>query len=126
LRSRCVAGTSGRDDFGRAKSCIVLYCWGGMSHLETWDPKPDAPPEVRGDHRPIATVTPGVRVGEGLPLLARQSGRLAVVRSIHHRAPAHGRAMYWNLTGHPPPDPDSPEDYAASRQDWPCLGSAVA
>ena len=49
---------------GRAKSCIVLYCWGGMSHLETWDPKPDAPREVRGDYRPIATATPGVWLGE--------------------------------------------------------------
>src|SRR5437899_2122100 len=53
-----------RAGFGKAKTCIVLYCWGGMSQLETWDPKPDAPKEVRGDYRPIATATPGVRLGE--------------------------------------------------------------
>ena len=45
---------------GKAKSCILLYCWGGVSQLETWDPKPDAPAEVRGDYRPIATATPGL------------------------------------------------------------------
>src|SRR5438046_1141381 len=83
----------------KAKSCIILYCWGGMSHLETWDPKPDAPPEVRGEFRPIPTATPGVFFGEHMPLLARQSNRLAVIRSIHHDDSAHGRGMYWNLTG---------------------------
>src|SRR5437773_10657596 len=58
---------------GRAKSCIIVYCWGGMSHLETWDPKPDAPPDIRGEFTPISTATPGIHIGEHLPLLAQQT-----------------------------------------------------
>jgi hypothetical protein len=111
---------------GRAKACIVLYCWGGMSQLETWDPKPDAPREVRGDYRSIATATPGVRLGEYLPLLARQTGRLAVIRSMHHRSSAHGKAMYWNVTGHPPTAAEQAVNQPPTRQDWPCLGAMVA
>jgi hypothetical protein len=126
LRSQAVASDAVGRGFGRARSCIVLFCWGGASQLESWDPKPDAPMEVRGEFRTIASATPGVRLGEHMPRLVRQTSRLAIIRSMHHRAAAHGRAMYWNLTDHPPPQPDSPEDLAASRQDWPCLGSVVA
>jgi uncharacterized protein (DUF1501 family) len=126
LRSLAIASNAADRGFGRAKSCIVLFCWGGASHLELWDPKPDAPLEVRGEFRTIAGATPGVRLGEHIPRLAGQTSRLAIIRSMHHHASAHGRAMYWNLTGHPPPQPDSPEDLAASRQDWPSLGSVVA
>src|ERR1051325_502733 len=88
---------------GRARTCIVLYCWGGMSHHETWDPKPDAPAEYRGEFRPIATRVPGIRIGEHLPYLAQHTDKLAIIRSIHHRSTAHGKGMYWNWTGHPPP-----------------------
>src|SRR4051812_31637446 len=92
LSQRTAAGNGVR----RAKSCIVLFCWGGVSQLETWDPKPDAPAEIRGEFKPIATATPGIRIGEHMPLLARQTERLAIVRSVHHRTAAHGKAMYWN------------------------------
>src|SRR6476619_5089293 len=87
---------------GKAKSCILIYCWGGMSHLESWDLKPDAPVEVRGEFAPIATATPGTFISEHLPLLARETEKLAIIRSIHHDDSAHGRGMYWNLTGHAP------------------------
>ena len=86
----------GREGFGRAKSCIVLYCWGGVSHIDTWDPKPDAPAEVRGEFKPIATSVPGIRLTDVMPLLARQMKRIALVRSIHHSSSAHGKGMYWN------------------------------
>ena len=66
----------------RARSCIVLYCWGGMSHHETWDTKPDAPAEYRGEFHPIATAVPGIRIGEHLPRLAQHTDKLAIVRSI--------------------------------------------
>src|SRR5215207_7313448 len=110
----------------RATSCIVLYCWGGMSHHETWDPKPDAPPEYRGEFRPIATAVPGVRVGEHMPRLARHTDKLAIVRSMHHRSSAHGKGMYWNLTGHPPAAAEVAANLPPSRQDWPCLGAMVS
>lgn len=125
LRSQ--AGTStAPNGFGRAKSCIVLYCWGGVSHIDTWDPKPNAPVEVRGEFRPIPTATPGIVVGEHMPRLARQMNRLAVVRSIHHRCPAHGKGMYWNMTGHPPPLPEVAVNLPPSAADWPNLGSMVS
>jgi hypothetical protein len=62
-----------------------------MSHLDTWDLKPAAPKEVRGEFQPISTATPGIVVGEHLPLLARLTEQLAIVRSIHHRSSAHGK-----------------------------------
>jgi hypothetical protein len=126
LRAQAAATRHSGNGFGRAKSCIVLFCWGGVSHLDTWDPKPDAPAEVRGEFRPIATSVPGTRVGEHMPLLARQMHRLAVIRSVHHSCTAHGKGMYWNVTGHPPPQPQVVENRSPSTRDWPNLGSMVA
>jgi hypothetical protein len=110
--------------FGRARSCIVLFAWGGMSHLDTLDPKPDAPSDFRGEFRPVPTSVPGLRISEHLPRLARQAHRLAIVRSVRHGAPSHRSAAYWNLTGHPPPALN--QNWEASRKDWPTLGSQVA
>jgi hypothetical protein len=126
LRSHAAPSPASRQGFGRARACIVLYCWGGVSHLDTWDPKPDAPSEVRGEFRPIATSVPGIRVSEPMPLLAQQMHRLAVVRSIHHSCTAHGKGMYWNLTGHPPPQPELAANLPPSLNDWPNLGAMVA
>src|SRR2546430_1499763 len=56
---------------GKAKACIVLFLFGGPPQHETWDPKPDMPPEIRGDFRPIPTSVPGLRVGELMPQVAR-------------------------------------------------------
>ena len=114
----CTAATS-----AKAKSCIILYCWGGMSHLETWDPKPAAPAEFRGEFFPIQTATPGIQIGEHMPLLARQTEKLAIVRSIHHDDSAHGRGMYWNITGHKPPRAGN---IPPERNDWPSLPAMVS
>jgi hypothetical protein len=108
---------------GQAQRCIIVYCWGGMSHHETWDPKPDAPVEIRGEFSPIDTATPGIRIGEHLPLLAQRTERLAIVRSIHHDDSAHGRGMYWNLTGHRPPRAGN---IPPQRSDWPSLPAVVS
>lgn len=110
----------------RGRTCIVLYCWGGMSHHETWDTKPDAPDEYRGEFQPIATNVPGIRIGEHLPRLARHIDKLAIVRSMHHRSSAHGKGMYWNVTGHPPEFAEVAVNQPPSRLDWPCLGAMVA
>lgn len=111
---------------GRAKSCIVLFCWGGMSHLDTFDPKPNAPDEVRGEFTPIATATPGIQLSEHLPQLARQTQHLAIVRSLHHRCTAHGKGMYWNMTGHAPPATEAAVNLPPSREDWPSLAAMVS
>lgn len=73
--------------FGRAKSCIFINMVGGPAHLDTFDPKPDAPSDVRGPFAPIQTNVPGVRVSELFPKLAAHADKFALVRSMHHDAP---------------------------------------
>jgi hypothetical protein len=85
---------------GRARSVLVIYTSGGMSQLETWDPKPDAPEEIRGAFRPIATSVPGTLLGEHLPRVARLADRYTIVRSMSHDDVDHGSATYLALTGH--------------------------
>jgi hypothetical protein len=109
--------------FGSAKSCIVLFAWGGLSHLDTFDMKPDAPANVRSRFKEIPTDVPGIRIGEHLPGFARMMKDWAVVRSAHHNAPSHRSGAYWNLTGHEPPNLSG--NWPASRSDWPSLGSMV-
>ena len=108
---------------GTAKRCIILYAWGGMSHHETWDPKPDGPVEIRGSFNPISTATPGIQIGEHIPLLAQQTEKLAIVRSIHHDDSAHGRGMYWNMTGHKPPRAGN---IPPMHSDWPSLAAMIS
>src|SRR5437879_3015672 len=90
---------------GRAKSCILLFMGGGPPQMDTFDLKPDAPAEVRGELRPIATSVPGLQISEQLPLLARQMHRCAVVRSVSddYAGGAHGQSVYLALTGHKNP-----------------------
>ncbi len=83
--------------FGKAKSCILLYLYGSPSQLETFDPKPAAPVEVRGELGAIRSNVPGADVGELLPLTARVMDRVTVVRSLTHPYPIHGVA--YALTG---------------------------
>src|SRR6266566_8114111 len=77
---------------GYIKACILIFYYGGPSHLETFDPKPRAPSEVRGEYRTIATSVPGVRVCEHLPRTARLMNRLALVRGLHHPMRNHNSA----------------------------------
>lgn len=85
--------------FGRAKRCIVLFLSGGASQHDTWDPKPDAPAEVRGELGSIATTAPTVRVGELFPRVARQARHACFVRSVTHADALHTVAGYQMLTG---------------------------
>jgi hypothetical protein len=109
--------------FGGAKSCIVLFAWGGLSHLDTFDMKPNAASNVRGQFKEIPTAVPGIRVGEHIPGFARMMKEWAIVRSAHHNAPSHRSGAYWNLTGHEPPNLSG--NWTASRDDWPCIGSLI-
>jgi hypothetical protein len=115
-------------NFGRARSVIVMYCWGGMSHIDTFDMKPDAGSEIRGEFDPVATSVPGVRITEHLPMIAKQMKHLAVVRSVHHQSADHRKAAYWNLTGHKPAGPEGgvAPPVLPSRKDWPSIGAQVA
>jgi hypothetical protein len=85
----------------KADHCIVLFLNGGPSHLDMWDMKPEAPPEIRGEFDPIASSLPGVSVSEHLPKLALQMHRATLVRSMHHSVNnSHAAAVYAALTGH--------------------------
>jgi hypothetical protein len=83
----------------RAKSVIVVFLNGGASQLETFDPKPDAPREIRGEFDSIASAVPGTRLSEHLPGLARLTDRLTIVRSMSHDDLDHGSATYLSMTG---------------------------
>src|SRR5436190_19915886 len=107
------------------RACILIFYYGGPSHLDTLDLKPDAPKEVRGEFRPIATSATGVRVCEHLPRLARLMHKCAVVRSMTHQARLHDSASIHALTGRPLEGPDR-ELFAPKPQTYPSYGSAVA
>ena len=106
------------------KSVILLFMWGGPSHIDTWDPKPDAPVQVRGEFRAISTSIPGLRIAEHFPLLASRAGHYAVVRSMTHTDPAHLSPVHHLLTGKLASKVNSDAD-GPSRTDAPCLGSMV-
>jgi uncharacterized protein (DUF1501 family) len=83
------------------RRCILLLLTGGPSHLDTWDPKPDAPAEVRGPFRSIATRVPGLRFSELFPRMADRADRFAVIRSLHHEeAPIHETGQQLVQSGH--------------------------
>ena len=119
------AGPATSPGFGRARSCILIFQWGGPSQLDTWDPKPDAPDDVRGEFATIATSVPGVRISEHFPLLAAQAHRLAIIRSMTHDDFAHLSTAHRLLTGHLAPRPHSDAD-GPSPGDWPHLGALIA
>ncbi len=108
--------------FGRARSVIFLWLQGGPPQHETFDPKPEAPAEIRGPFRAIATNVPGIHFGELLPRTARIADRLAVVRSIATDDNNHDVSGYWILTGYPY-GPGSARQIKPN--DWPYLGSVV-
>ncbi|MFQ3652425.1 MAG: DUF1501 domain-containing protein, partial [Gemmataceae bacterium] len=109
--------------FGRAKSCILLFLYGSPSQLETFDPKPDAPAEVRGTLGAIRSRLPGCLVGELLPLTAQVMDRLTVLRSVTHAYPIHGAA--YALTGTPAIDVPMELNPRDPRH-HPFIGSVVA
>jgi hypothetical protein len=109
---------------GKAKSCIMLYMWGGPSQLETFDLKPKAADGIRGEFQPIATRVPGTRICEHLPLMANRTDRYAIVRSVTHPGTNHSSSAYHMLTGHLHFNPGPLRKPAP--QDYPSIGSAVA
>jgi hypothetical protein len=89
---------------GKAKNVILLYLLGGAATQDMWDMKPDAPPEIRGEFKPIDTNVPGIRICEHLPLTSRWMHKVAVVRSVNHKAGCHNCLP--SYTGLETPMPD--------------------
>lgn len=90
------------------KSCIFIVQYGGASHHDTWDLKPQAPADIGGPYRPIATRVPGVQICEKLPRLARLADRYALVRSMTHGNGGHDGGMHICMTGHSNPTVETP------------------
>jgi hypothetical protein len=120
--SRPVVGKS-----GKAKSCILLFMGGGPSQLATFDLKSEAPAEIRGDFKPIATDVPGTQICDHLPMLSRLASKYAIVRSVTNdgNMGAHGDCTYQAITGHRSPRVNR-DDVPPSTEDYPCIGSAMA
>jgi len=86
---------------GKVRSVILIFNCGAPSHIDLWDPKPDATDSVRGEFQPIATNVPGIQVSELLPQLAARTDKLALVRSVHHKHSSHNAGMHWSIVGRP-------------------------
>lgn len=106
------------------RACIVVFYYGGPSHLDTFDMKPSGPAEIRGEFQPRSTTVPGLMICEHLPLLARQMEHLCLIRSMHHGNRLHDSASTEVLTGRPPLGGDR-ENFAPTPQFHPCHGAAV-
>jgi hypothetical protein len=107
----------------RAKSVILIFNCGAPSHIDLWDPKPDAGDNIRGEFRPIATSLPGVFVTEMMPELAKRMHKLAVVRSVHHTQASHNAGMYYSVVGRPYRIDSTLSN--PSPNDYPCFGTLV-
>ena len=103
LRTRAAAADQPGSPARRDTAVIQVFMGGGPSHIDLYDLKPDAPAEIRGEFRSIATRLPGVQLGELVPRLAGVMDRLAVVRSVAHANASHLPASHWMMTGYEPP-----------------------
>src|ERR1700675_3715533 len=101
---------------GRAKSIILVYLGGGLSHHDSFDLKPDAPQEIRGKYKPINTNVPGLRIGELLPQLAKVMDKVSLVRSGAHNNDHHETATNWVLCGR----------FGSPFGDFPSMGAVVS
>lgn len=112
---------------GAAKSCIVVFNYGGPSHIDTFDLKPDAPAEIRGEFRPAATRVPGTQISEHLPRLGRIADKYSIIRSVHHRDNDHAIGAYLALTGYSHPRNDVLGiEFPMAPTDLPSLGSVLS
>jgi hypothetical protein len=119
LAGRALASDANSSSFGKARACILLFMWGGPAHQDTWDLKPNAPREIRGEFSPISTNVPGTFICEHMPKLSQRVDRLAIIRSMTHGNVDHLTATHFLLTGQPPPPVN---DLA---KDWPSYGAVL-
>lgn len=115
----------GTTSSGQAKSCIYIFLSGGLSQHDSFDLKPEAPAEVRGEFNPIVTKTPGLDICEHLPELAKRSDRWAVVRSLTHPSNDHTLGHYFMLTGRSVASSGFVGDRQPRPSDWPSIASIV-
>lgn len=124
LAGRSQAAPTSSGSAGKAKSMVIVFLTGAASHHDTYDMKLDAPDEIRGQFKPIATSIPGYQICEHLPHLAARAHKYAVVRSLSHNDNNHLMSTHHVLTGEK--QPGGFFDKVASRDDWPCYSSGLA
>jgi hypothetical protein len=113
--------------FGKARACILIFNYGGPSHVDIWDLKPGAPKEIRGEFSPAATCVPGISITAHLPRLAALADRYAIIRSVTHRDNDHAIGAYLTLTGYShPKNAILGIEPPASPLDMPSMGSVVS
>ena len=117
------AAEQGDAPLARAKHVIFLFQWGGPSHVDTFDMKPEAPAEIRGPLKPIPTVVPGLPICEHFPEMAKRMDKVTLIRSMTHTMKNHNSAGYYALSGHAPPSDD--QRLRDSLDLWPAYGSVV-
>jgi hypothetical protein len=105
LRASANEGSDAKSAAARNLNCIMIWMDGGPSHYETFDPKPDAPAEIRGSFGTVPTSVPGVHFSDVVPNLAKAFDKFTVVRSICHKDPNHGGGNHYMMTGSPTPVP---------------------
>lgn len=108
----------------RAKSVLFYHHYGAPSHIDTFDPKPNAPLEIRGEFGAISSAAPGMSVGEIMPRISQVCDRLAVIRSMNHRTANHNPGVYLAITGRP--SLRDQVQVGATQDDWPHYGAVVA
>ena len=106
-----------------ASRCLMIFMWGGPSHIDLFDMKPLAPAEIRGEFQPIATRVPGMEVCEHLTHFAQHTDKIALIRSMAHTDNNHSTSAHWMLTGHQ--HKVSAENFNARGDDFPHLGSVL-
>src|SRR5471030_2555165 len=128
--ARAAAKYEGARGFGSAKSVIMVFLQGGPSHIDLWDPKPDAPSNIRGEFKGIPTKIPGTHIGEHMPMMANALDKATLIRSMSYTPNGlfnHTAAIYQMLTGYPP-DRVSPSGQLEppNGADFPTAGSHVS
>ncbi len=121
---------AGARGFGAAKNAIMIFLQGGPSHIDIWDPKPDAPDNVRGLFKPIKTKIPGTWIGEHMPMMAQALDKATLIRSMSYTPSGlfnHTAAIYQMMTGYPP-DKVSPSGQLEppTPSDFPTAGSHIS
>lgn len=119
-KSSAASSTSSLPGFGSAKRCIFLFMWGGPAQQDTWDMKPEAPVEYRGEFSPIATNVPGIQICEHMPLLGQRTDKLAILRAVTHGDVNHTTGTHELLTGY------SYRPGQNERQTSPHIGTVLA
>lgn len=126
LESQALAAPANKTtSFGKAKSCIVLFLLGGPPQHSTWDPKPNAPADIRGEFKPISTAVPGIQIGELMPQLAKVTDKLAILRAVSTGDNAHSSSGYYMMTGRPHAPQNVENANPGPPNDWPTLGALV-